>query len=73
MTDARRVFDDITRLLSLVSEGQQERLTPRQQQGLKGAEACVMLCAHPGKLELGELDSLAKAGLVFGAVLAGER
>jgi len=49
------------------------KLTPRQEQGLKGGEACIMLCAHPGKLDDEEVQTLAKAGLIFGAVLAGER
>lgn len=65
--------DEITRVLAIVHGSDPSKLTPRQEQGLRGGEACIMLFAHPGKLDRSELELLAKAGLIFGAVLAGER
>lgn len=65
--------DDITKVLGIVHAADPGKLTPRQEQGLRGGEACIMLFAHPGKLDRAEMEILAKAGLIFGAVLAGER
>lgn len=66
-------FAQISAVLTVVSQADRQHLTPRQQQGLKGAEACIMLAAHPGTMDAEELQALAKAGLVFGAILSGER
>lgn len=63
----------VSTLLGVTSQAAPDRLTPRQKQGLAGGEAVIMLFAHPGKLDEDELQVLARAGLVFGAVLAGER
>lgn len=63
----------LSTLLSMTTQADPNQLTPRQKQGLAGSEAVIMLCAHPGKLDADELQVLAQAGLIFGAVLAGER
>lgn len=73
MTSPLESFAQLSAVLTVISNTEKKGLTPRQQQGLKGAEACVMLAAHPGSMDLAELQALARAGLVFGAVLAGER
>lgn len=68
-----RLHEELAKLLTATSQADPKQLTPRQNEGLKGGEAVIMLCAHPGKLDPDEMIILAKAGLVFGAVLAGER
>lgn len=73
MTSPLESFAQLSAVLTILAQTERSGLTPRQEQGLKGAEACVMLGAHSGKMDSDELQALAKAGLVFGAVLAGER
>lgn len=63
----------VSTLLGMTSQADHNKLTPRQKSGLAGGESVVMLFAHPGKLDQDDLQVLAKAGLIFGAVLAGER
>lgn len=69
----RKSLNDITMLLAITARTDPKSLTPRQKKGLEGGEACILLCAHPGNLDADEIATLAKAGLIFGAVLAGER